>query len=396
MYRQAANMAATLLVAIAGSSITITTATAQTTQPDERYTDRDRDQNREYARDRGERTSSELLGSMQGIWTVEVRVNAKKWGDAKSSKSEERTIRNRDSDRNNNADRNNRGDREATHRDHHGMADADGFVTLKAISSAQMVLGENILRERMIFTDHDFAHNRRDADRSTDRDRADRDRTDLNVIDRTRDRERDADDRRRLTQNHENRWSSFEDMRGIAYFSFDNTSDTYTCVFMNNTEGAIRTDTGKFDEKNQQIIFHGDSDRSGAYGQVPLRTVLKKMGDDGFRVTTYVVDADVDKNDQPATLNNSMINRAPDNDDKRYDDWMKDSNIMYQATYTRANRADSRRITAMLDGDDAINGVFATPERELDRDWDDNDGLRDRRARDRDWDRDRSRDRDDR
>lgn len=160
--------------------------------------------------------------------------------------------------------------------------------------------------------------------------------------------------------------SPSEPVQFVSYLSFDKPADRYSMVIVCGKDGSMKFDTGKYELSQDKIVFLGDhsgsdSDRTSpavrpggqspssvsppdsgrnlGYGLGNHRVVLEILGADQHRVTMYSQDSKSTSTNPPGTPPTSPVSNPSQLDD---------SNIVYQATYTRISGADADKLQNLL------------------------------------------------
>ncbi|UYV13279.1 MAG: hypothetical protein NCW75_03095 [Phycisphaera sp.] len=391
-------MQAKQLILVSGMALAMiaTTATAQSRNNDNRrdgvqQDGRDRlGEASRAARQEGQRsTANNILTSLEGIWNVNIQVNRTQWDAMTRSRlgttDSDRTGLNRDrldsTNPDQGTDRNPRerdieregteidrqdGTREQDRRDRENiqergergsergsgqMSSADGMARSNAI------LGGNILQTKSIFG-ADGATTRSTTGRTPDR--QDRDAGN----NPQRDADRQAQERDGMGQ------MDNSNLQSMSFLGYDQNSDEYNLALMTGQSGTIHNFTGKFDRSDRRIVFKSvdsspvststtdrrSTDRSGTTTSgtqmKDMTMVLRMDGNDTYTVTAYsgsttttgTTDRGTDLGGQPSRGDDRGTNNQ-DRDrgvgDRQGQDATGSSlpaNIIYKATYTKADR----------------------------------------------------------
>lgn len=95
--------------------------------------------------------------------------------------------------------------------------DAEGMITLRGYAESDLVMNNNILRER-IYVPADAQHA-----------------------------------------------GMADGLRGVSYIEFNEADNTYDVVFISNHNQGIHHDTGRFDTQGNRLVFRGERDGAGTY-----------------------------------------------------------------------------------------------------------------------------------
>lgn len=97
-----------------------------------------------------------------------------------------------------------------------------------------------------------------------------------------------------------------DQVQGLAFFAFDPQQDTYTSVFMSDTEDMpIRYQQGNYDATNRRIVFNsGQADRTGRRLQEPAQRAHDRDGADREGRNPRQQNQNQNQNDDPAQVDN--------------------------------------------------------------------------------------------
>ncbi|CAG0982915.1 hypothetical protein PHYC_01865 [Phycisphaerales bacterium] len=149
-----------------------------------------------------------------------------------------------------------------------------------------------------------------------------------------------------------------------SYLSFDKPAERYSMVIVCGKDGSIKFGTGRFEATATRIVFESDStdhrpdrsspdikpggqnqpainprDSGSAYGFGDARVVLEILGNDQHKVTMYAKSpsATATPPAQPSSPAGTPARTATEQSD-----------ILYQATYTRADGAEAQRLRDLI------------------------------------------------
>jgi hypothetical protein len=171
-----------------------------------------------------------------------------------------------------------------------------------------------------------------------------------------------------------------EMFRGLKFLSFDPSTQRYTCVFMDSRSGQIHQHSGTYNESEKRLVFDNASfdnmrnpnDKSMTmHGD--MRVVVDIISPTQHRVTMYGKDV---TGTRSPTIPPTPNTPAPGVD--KSTPTVSDSDIIFQATYTKASNEDAPKFRRLL----AEPGAPLSMDRDL-RDNKDRDN-KDRENKDRD------------
>ncbi len=238
--------------------------------------------------------ASAVLDQLEGIWAVDVRVDAEHWSEMQRSKERRDEMRrpgNRQTDPKERPTRSNERDDE---RKTEGET-----IRFSGVAENQLVLDDTVLRQRIVMAGGSGA----------------------------------------------TRGSATSTISGLSFFAFDPERDRYEAVFMR-SDGTMHTDTGKYDARSKRIVFDGREPARQGRGQ-NVRVVLEVLSADTHRVTMYSGAVP----NRPSGDDSDNSNDRDARDEQRSNELGE--NVVYQATYSRAPEGQRERVRAALD---AIEG----------------------------------------
>ncbi|MBK7405326.1 MAG: hypothetical protein IPJ41_12010 [Phycisphaerales bacterium] len=253
----------------------------------------------------------------------------------------------------------------------------DGF---HGVARTDLILDDQILRERMVILPASGARDPgslRGRDNQPENDPSDKKPSNNNPSSHDSSRNGDAhqpaqpNDGSMLQSGLENATQC------LAFISFDEDDDSYTIVLMNSRDGEIYKESGRYDAGSNRIVFDGnmrdDADRPGRTGagageqpsstrrepgsmntratraQHEVRVELELRGDDSYEVTMYQGSAAGSGVGDPNSAPDQRTGQQP------YTTKSADArgNIVYRATYTRADASQEGLYQRMLDAEDS-------------------------------------------
>jgi hypothetical protein len=172
-----------------------------------------------------------------------------------------------------------------------------------------------------------------------------------------------------------------EMFRGMSFLGFDAGSQQYHCVFMDSRSGGFHCDHGTYNESQKRLVFEG---KGGDHADKPgmdkgmhktgnVRVVLEVLSPSQHRVTMYSADRSTTTTPTrttpsspatPSTTPGQPRDNNADRDNVNTNLNTADGTIIYQATYTKASTDDAPKYRRLLQEP----GTPMTPDRnDLDR-----------------------------
>lgn len=162
--------------------------------------------------------------------------------------------------------------------------------------------------------------------------------------------------------------NSDEMFRGLSYISFDEGSQRYHCVFMDSRSGSMHCDSGTYNESAKRLEFNGkagnrtgtDMNNKGMEHDENVRVVVELLSPSQYRVTMYDANATgtsehpvvksptipPTENTPPPDLNKPNNNKNNNTINNTMNE--NEGAIIYRATFTKAASDDAPKFRRLI------------------------------------------------
>jgi hypothetical protein len=235
-----------------------------------------------------------------------------------------------------------------------------GSKTYVGYAETQLVLGDNILQQRIVIPEMMRTGSGRTGAAIAP------DNTNTNNVG-------NGNNTTRTTTSPALGANSDEMFRGLSFISFDEGTQQYHCVFMDSRSGSMHCDSGTYNDSEKRLVFNGkevnrtgiDMADRGMHHDDNVKVVVEVLSPSQYRVTMYNANATgvapqnpavksptvppTENTPAPRTNNNDNKNTVNNNNQPNNNAMNENEGaIIYRATFTKASVDDSPKYRRLI------------------------------------------------